>query len=46
MNGAEVAHAGVRGSIAAMAMTGMRAFTVDLGIVEEEPPQAVQLVNG
>jgi len=37
----EVAHAGVRGSIAAMAMTGMRAFTVDLGIVEEEPPQAV-----
>jgi hypothetical protein len=41
VNGAEVAHAGVRGSIAAMAMTGMRAFTVDLGIVEEEPPQAI-----
>jgi hypothetical protein len=41
VNTTEVAHAGVRGSIAAMAMTGMRAFTVDLGIVEEEPPQAV-----
>jgi hypothetical protein len=24
-----------------MAMTGMRAFTVDLGIVEETPPQAI-----
>lgn len=36
-----VLHAGLRGAIAAMAMTGMRAFTVDLGIVEETPPQAV-----
>jgi hypothetical protein len=24
-----------------MAMTGMRAFTVDLGVVEQEPPQAI-----
>jgi len=31
----EVAHAGFRGAIAAMAMTGMRVVTVDLGIVKE-----------
>jgi hypothetical protein len=37
----EVAHASLRGAIAAMAMTGMRAFTVDLGIVEQSPPQAI-----
>jgi hypothetical protein len=37
----EVAHAAVRGAIAAMAMTGMRTFTVHLGIVEETPPQAI-----
>jgi hypothetical protein len=37
----EIAHATVRGAIAAMAMTGMRAFTVDLGIVEQTPPQAI-----
>ena len=38
---AEIAHASLRGAIAAMAMTGMRAFTVDLGIVEQTPPQAI-----
>ena len=38
---AEVAHAGLRGTIAAMAMTGMRAFTVHAGIVEETPPRAI-----
>jgi len=37
----ELLTAALRGAIAAMAMTGMRAFTVDLGIVEETPPQAV-----
>ena len=37
----EVAHAGMRGTIAAMAMTGMRAFTVDMGIVEQTPPEAI-----
>jgi hypothetical protein len=37
----EILHAAVRGAIAAMAMTGMRAFTVDLGIVEETPPRAI-----
>jgi hypothetical protein len=38
---AEVAHAGLRGAIAAMAMTGMRTFTVDVGIVEQTPPDAI-----
>ena len=37
----EVAHAAGRGAVAAMAMTGMRAFTVNLGIVEQPPPQAI-----
>jgi hypothetical protein len=37
----EVMHAAGRGAIAAMAMTGMRAFTVDLGLVEETPPKAI-----
>jgi hypothetical protein len=37
----ELAHATLRGAIAAMAMTGMRAFTVDMGIVEESPPHAI-----
>jgi hypothetical protein len=37
----KVLHAGLRGAIAAMAMTGMRAFTVDLGIVEQSPPEAI-----
>jgi hypothetical protein len=37
----EIAHAGARGAIAAMAMTGMREFTVDLGLVQEVPPQAI-----
>jgi hypothetical protein len=38
---AELAHAGLRGAIAAMAMTGMRAFTQSAGIVEQTPPQAI-----
>jgi hypothetical protein len=37
----EVAHAGVRGAIAAMAMTGMRTLTGNLGLVERPPPQAI-----
>jgi hypothetical protein len=37
----EVVHAAMRGAVAAMAMTGMRAFTVHLGIVDETPPQAI-----
>ena len=38
---AEIAHASLRGAIAAAAMTGMRAFTVDVGLVDQTPPQAV-----
>jgi hypothetical protein len=37
----EVVHAAGRGAVAAMAMTGMRAFTVNVGIVEQTPPQAI-----
>jgi hypothetical protein len=37
----EVLHAAGRGAVAAMAMTGMRIFTVDVGLVEQTPPQAV-----
>lgn len=37
----ELLHAGVRGGIAAMAMTGMRAFTQDVGLVQQSPPEAV-----
>jgi hypothetical protein len=39
--GSEVAHGALRGAIAAMAMTGMRVLTVDLGIVQETPPRAI-----
>ena len=37
----EVAHASMRGAVAAMAMTGMRALTVSLGLVRESPPRAI-----
>ncbi len=37
----EVIHSGLRGAIAAMAMTGMRTFTVNLGLLKEDPPSAV-----
>jgi hypothetical protein len=36
-----IAHAALRGAVAAMAMTGMRVLTVSLGVVEESPPQAI-----
>src|SRR5689334_20942314 len=36
-----IAHAAMRGGIAAMAMTGMRVLTIELGLVEESPPQAI-----
>ncbi len=36
-----IGHGLIRGAIAAMAMTGMRAVTVNAGIVEEAPPQAI-----
>ena len=37
----EIAHASLRGAIAAAAMTGMRAFKVDVGLVDQTPPQAL-----
>jgi hypothetical protein len=37
----ELAHAAVRGAVAAAAMTGMRVFTQSIGIVEQTPPQAI-----
>jgi len=37
----EIAHGGLRGTMGAMAMTGMRSFTVSLGLVEEPPPRAI-----
>lgn len=37
----ELAHAGLRGVIAAMAMSGMRAATKSLGLMEQAPPQAI-----
>ncbi|HEY1853672.1 MAG TPA: hypothetical protein VGG40_03730 [Solirubrobacterales bacterium] len=36
-----VAHATLRGAIAAMAMTGARVLTTELGLIEEPPPQAI-----
>ena len=36
-----IAHAALRGGVAAMAMTGMRVLTTELGLVEEPPPQAI-----
>jgi hypothetical protein len=36
-----IAHAAGRGAVAAMAMTGMRAFTENLGFVDEPPPRAI-----
>jgi hypothetical protein len=38
---ATVAHSAFRGAVAAMAMTGMRVFTVHTGIVKETPPETI-----
>jgi len=37
----DVLDGGVRGAVGAMAMTGMRVITTELGLVEQTPPQAV-----
>jgi hypothetical protein len=37
----EVLHGAARGAVGAMAMTGMRVLTTELGLVEQTPPQAV-----
>jgi hypothetical protein len=36
-----VAHSAARGAVGAMAMTGMRTFTHDLGLLRETPPQSI-----
>ncbi len=38
---AEALHGALRGAIAAMAMTGMREFTLHAGILEQTPPEAI-----
>jgi hypothetical protein len=35
----ELAHGALRGAIGAMAMTGMRRFAVEVGLLERPPPQ-------
>jgi hypothetical protein len=37
----EMLHATARGAVGAMAMTGMRVLTTELGLVKQTPPQAV-----
>ena len=37
----QIAHGALRGVIAAMAMTGMRAFTISVGLVNEPPSRAI-----
>ena len=37
----DVAEAGARGAVGAMAMSGMRVMTVALGLVDQTPPQAM-----
>jgi hypothetical protein len=39
--GDDVLEAGARGAVGAMAMTGMRTLTVELGLVDQTPPQAM-----
>jgi hypothetical protein len=38
---AEVLHAGLRGTVGAMAMSGLREFTVHVGLVDQTPPDAI-----
>ena len=37
----EIAHGALRGTVGAMAMSGMRTFTVYIGIVDQSPPEAI-----
>ncbi len=37
----EIARAALRGAIAAMAMTGMRTFAGNAGLIDQAPPQAI-----
>jgi hypothetical protein len=37
----EITHGALRGAIGAMAMTGVRTFTADMGLLRETPPQSI-----
>ena len=37
----DVLHGAARGVVGAMAMTGMRVMTTELGLLEQTPPEAV-----
>jgi hypothetical protein len=37
----EILHGAMRGAVGAMAMSGMRTFTADVGLVRETPPQSI-----
>ena len=37
----EATHGGLRGAVGALAMSGFRLFTVDLGLVKQTPPEAI-----
>lgn len=37
----EVIHGAIQGTVAAMAMSGMRTLTVELGLLDQPPPEAV-----
>jgi len=37
----DVLHSAARGAVGAMAMTGMRVITTELGLVDQTPPQAI-----
>jgi hypothetical protein len=37
----EMVYGAARGAVGAMAMTGMRVLTIELGLMEQTPPQAV-----
>ena len=37
----DVLHAAARGAVGAMAMTGMRVLTTELGLLEQTPPRAI-----
>jgi hypothetical protein len=39
MDGSELAHGALHGAVGAMAMTGIRTFAVEVGLLERPPPQ-------
>ena len=41
LHGGDALHGAARGALGAMAMTGMRVMTTELGLLEQTPPQAI-----